>query len=265
MSIPADGYPLAAAVTPRLHVVEMVDSTNAKLVRDATDDPDGHPHLSAVLTRDQRAGRGRLDRSWTAPPGTAIAVSVLLDVAAIADADRGWIPLLAGAAMQRAVAAQLTDLDVSLKWPNDIVRGGGKAGGILCEARARGPLTRLVVGCGLNLLPPPDAEAVVVAQPVAGLFEEGGVPDVLQLARRLGEAILAATDRLLADGLAPFLSQWQEHDLLRDRPIVIHHHDGERQAIARGVDVDGALLVEPSDRPGTRERLLAEEVSVRPL
>ncbi|WP_455131831.1 hypothetical protein [Microbacterium aurum] len=57
MPMPSEGFPLSAAVSPRVHVIETVDSTNAKLLRDAADDPDGHPHLSVVVTRDQRAGR----------------------------------------------------------------------------------------------------------------------------------------------------------------------------------------------------------------
>ena len=88
MTLNPDGFPLSAAVSPRLHVIETVDSTNAALVRDATADPAGHPHLSVVLTRDQRAGRGRLDRTWITPPGSAVAVSVLLRVKDIPPARR---------------------------------------------------------------------------------------------------------------------------------------------------------------------------------
>ena len=75
MPIPTQGFPRAAAVSPRLQVVDSVDSTNAKLLRDAAVDPDGHPHLAVVVTDDQRAGRGRLDRVWAAPAGTALAIS----------------------------------------------------------------------------------------------------------------------------------------------------------------------------------------------
>lgn len=158
MPIPYEGYPLAAAVSPRLQVVDHVDSTNAKLLRDAADDPDGHPHLSVVLTRDQRAGRGRLDRAWTAPPETALAVSVLLRVGAVEVADRGWIPLVAGAAMREAVAAQLPGAEVSLKWPNDVlVRSTSgvsraeprKISGILAEVVPSDPMA-VVVGAGVN-------------------------------------------------------------------------------------------------------------------
>ena len=96
MPIPSEGFPLSAAVSPRVHVIETVDSTNAKLLRDAADDPDGHPHLSVVVTRDQRAGRGRLDRTWTTPPGSALAVSVLLRVGAVDVADQPLVRHTAG-------------------------------------------------------------------------------------------------------------------------------------------------------------------------
>lgn len=52
MSIPTEGYPLTAAVSPRVHVIESVDSTNAKLLHDVEGDPDAHPHLSLLVTRD---------------------------------------------------------------------------------------------------------------------------------------------------------------------------------------------------------------------
>lgn len=149
MSLPAAGYPRAAAVTPRLHLVETVDSTNAKLLRDAATDPDAHPHLSVVLSRDQRAGRGRLDREWTTPPGTALAISVLLRVAAVPVPDRGWIPLIAGKAMTRAVAAQLPHAHVGLKWPNDVLVDGLKICGILAEVLANDAFA-VVVGAGVN-------------------------------------------------------------------------------------------------------------------
>lgn len=149
MSTPPEGYPLAAAVSPRLQVIDSVDSTNAKLLRDAERDPEGHPHLSVLLTRDQRAGRGRLDRSWTTPAGSAIAVSVLLRVSAVAPADRGWIPLIAGAAMTRAVAEQVNRIEVTLKWPNDVLVSGQKISGILAEVLPSDPHV-VVVGAGVN-------------------------------------------------------------------------------------------------------------------
>ncbi|MGB4778771.1 biotin--[acetyl-CoA-carboxylase] ligase, partial [Microbacterium sp.] len=149
MSTPPEGFPLAAAVSPRVHVIDTVDSTNAKLLRNAADDPAGHPHLSVVVTRDQRAGRGRLDRTWTTPPGSALAASILLRVGAVATHDRGWIPLVAGAAMADAVVAQLPGHVVRLKWPNDVLVDGLKISGILAEVLPSDPHA-VVLGAGIN-------------------------------------------------------------------------------------------------------------------
>lgn len=149
MTIPENGYPRAAEVSPRLHVALHTDSTNAHLRRDVESDPGGHPHLSVVLTTDQRAGRGRLDRTWTAPAGTALAISVLLRVGAVPVAARGWIPLIAGAAMTDAVAAQLSKSEVALKWPNDVLLEGRKISGILAEVLP-GPDGDVIVGAGVN-------------------------------------------------------------------------------------------------------------------
>ena len=150
---------------------------------------------------------------------------------------------------------------VRLKWPNDLHGTGGKAGGILCEARARGSVTRLVIGCGLNLLVPPEA----VGQAASPLFDRDSLPPRSVLVQALGEALLAATDRLLAEGFEPFREQWTARDMLLGRAIVIHDYDGDRNGIACGIAEDGALLVRFDQEPAQVKRLLAEEVSVRPL
>lgn len=182
MSLNESGYPLAAAVSPRVHVVESVESTNASLLRDAAEEPDGHPHLSVLLTRDQRAGRGRLDRTWVTPPGTALAVSVLLQVGAVANEDRGWIPLIAGAAMVGAVAEQSGAATARLKWPNDVLVDGRKISGILAEVMPGDP-SSVVIGAGVNTTMSPNELPVPTATSFAAL------------------GLTVAEDRLLADYL----------------------------------------------------------------
>ncbi|KRA22218.1 biotin--acetyl-CoA-carboxylase ligase [Microbacterium sp. Root61] len=151
MPIPVDGYPLSAAISPRLQVAVSTGSTNADLVAAVAADPASWPHLSVLLTDDQRAGRGRLDRTWTAPPGTALAVSIVVRVAGVPAESRGWIPLIAGAAMTRAVAAQIraTGHTAKLKWPNDVLLDGAKVCGILAEAVPGHP-DAVVIGAGVN-------------------------------------------------------------------------------------------------------------------
>jgi len=151
MSIPEAGFPRTATVSSRVQVVETTDSTNADVVAAVTADPAGWPSLSLLITDDQRAGRGRLDRSWTAPAGTALAVSMVVDASTVPVTLRGWIPLIAGAAMTKAVGDQLAGHSgtTELKWPNDVLVDGAKICGILAEA-VPGTFDTVVVGAGVN-------------------------------------------------------------------------------------------------------------------
>lgn len=147
-------FPRAAAVASRLEVVPFTGSTNADL-REKASDAAGWPHLAVLLTRDQRAGRGRLARDWTTPPGAALAVSVLLREPGLPVALRGWIPLLAGVAMADAVSAQLPRRAVSVKWPNDVlvapIEGAPDAGGKICGILAEvADDDVIIVGTGVN-------------------------------------------------------------------------------------------------------------------
>ncbi|WEG07922.1 biotin--[acetyl-CoA-carboxylase] ligase [Microbacterium horticulturae] len=146
-----DAYPRIASVTPRLRVVASTGSTNADAVAGAAADPVGWPHLAVLLTADQRSGRGRLDRTWTTPAGAALAVSVLVRIPRIPVERRGWVPLAAGAAMTRAVGAQLrgSGHTVGLKWPNDVLVDGGKICGILASV-VPGEPDAVVIGSGVN-------------------------------------------------------------------------------------------------------------------
>ncbi|MDR6866293.1 BirA family biotin operon repressor/biotin-[acetyl-CoA-carboxylase] ligase [Microbacterium resistens] len=157
-------YPHSSAAASRLEEIPSTGSTNADLLARAAD-ADEWPHLSVLLTEDQRAGRGRLERSWVAPAGSALAVSVLLRVSDVPLAERGWIPLAAGLAMAEAVSAQLPRAAVGVKWPNDVLVGGRKICGILAEAAGADVV---VVGAGVNTamtaeqLPVPTATSFAV-------------------------------------------------------------------------------------------------------
>ncbi|PRB05382.1 biotin--[acetyl-CoA-carboxylase] ligase [Microbacterium sp. MYb64] len=139
-------FPHSTAAAARLEIVASTGSTNADL-RAYAEDEAGWPHLSAILTEDQVAGRGRLDRVWTAPAGSALALSVLLRVPRVPVAERGWIPLAAGLAMADAIAAQLPERAVGVKWPNDVLVGDRKICGILAEATGSDVV---IVGSGVN-------------------------------------------------------------------------------------------------------------------
>lgn len=157
------------SVARRLLWRESSASTNAELVALAAD-PEV-PDLTVLATDDQSAGRGRLDRSWLAPPGSALAISVLLRPRLPGGEPMplerfGWIPLAAGLAMGAALEAVAPGLGARLKWPNDVLVGGRKICGVLAELV---PATgAVVVGAGVNTamrrdqLPVPTATSLAV-------------------------------------------------------------------------------------------------------
>ncbi|MEJ1087374.1 biotin--[acetyl-CoA-carboxylase] ligase [Microbacterium sp. Mu-80] len=227
------GFARTATVAARLDVVEQSPSTNAQLRELAAD----APHLTVLLTDSQTAGRGRLDRSWVTPPGSALAISVLLRDLPADPAARGWIPLVAGLAMADAVAAQLPAHEVGVKWPNDVLVDGRKICGILAEATS----DAVIVGSGINT-------AMTVA--------ELPVPTATSFAA-LGQA--ADRDGLVADYIAG-LDVWmvalaagdaeRVRDAVAARCLTIGQQvrvelpgDGELRGVATGLDADGRLLV----------------------
>jgi BirA family biotin operon repressor/biotin-[acetyl-CoA-carboxylase] ligase len=156
-----------------LDVVEATGSTNSDLAARARE---GEAGAGAVLVaEEQTAGRGRLERGWSAPARSGVFVSVLLVPGERVPQDRwGWVPLIAGVATATAVA-RTAGVDTKLKWPNDVlvdVAGEErKTGGILAErtevAAAEAP--GIVLGLGLNVslrepeLPVPGAGSLVLA------------------------------------------------------------------------------------------------------
>ncbi|TXN28260.1 biotin--[acetyl-CoA-carboxylase] ligase [Lacisediminihabitans profunda] len=147
-------FPRSRRLAARLEILDECGSTNTELVRRASTHGDEWPDLSALVTLNQTEGRGRLGRVWVAPPGRAIAISVLLRPRLPAGEplgleNFGWLPLIAGVAMTRAVAALVPDHSVTLKWPNDVQVDGRKVSGLLAELLPS--QDAVVIGAGLNL------------------------------------------------------------------------------------------------------------------
>ena len=135
----------------RLDVVQTTGSTNADLLarHGAGEDIDG----AVLIAEHQTAGRGRNGRSWSTPPRSQIALSVGIAAGEVPLPACGWVPLLTGVAVVDAVRAT-AGIDATLKWPNDVLVGERKLGGILAEVAA--PDAVIVVGLGLNVTLKPD-------------------------------------------------------------------------------------------------------------
>jgi len=133
----------AAPWVRRVVCVAELDSTNAEALRLAAE---GAPEGLVVVADAQTAGRGRLGRSWWAEPGTALLASWLVRPA-LEPERLPLLSLVAGVAAAHAASAA-AGIDVRLKWPNDLMLGGRKLGGILAEADSQGAV---VLGLGLNV------------------------------------------------------------------------------------------------------------------
>ncbi len=157
----------------RLDVLEDVGSTNAWLLERAAAAPGEHPHLSVVLAEHQSAGRGRLGRTWDAPPRSALFASVLLRLPGVPRERWSWLPLLVGASVA-GVLQRTAGVEASVKWPNDVLvdpsgaqPAPGKVAGVLSEVAP--DAGAVVVGIGLNVsltqaeLPVPAATSLALA------------------------------------------------------------------------------------------------------
>jgi len=201
---------------PRLHLRE-VDSTNERARALAVA---GAPHGTVVTAGVQTAGRGRHGRTWTAPPGTALLLSLVLREVDL------LMPLRAGLAV-----ADLAGPAARVKWPNDVLVDGRKVAGILVEARPQEGWA--VVGIGINA-------AVDVAQLPPELRDRAGTlgrsPDELE--PTLTE-LLGVLERRLAEPAATVVAALNDRDALYGQPVTWAGGAGT----GAGVDEQGRLRV----------------------
>ncbi|MGA0121393.1 MAG: biotin--[acetyl-CoA-carboxylase] ligase [Gaiellales bacterium] len=199
----------------------------------------GAPAGTVCVTDHQTAGRGRRGRTWSDPPGTAVMFSYLARPT-LAPAALGPLPLVVGVALADALP-----LEVGLRWPNDLVLGAGKVGGILVELvtpPAGPPFAVIGVGINANLtatqLPPTDR------LPATSLLVEGGAPvDRVALLERLVVALDDALAGFAADGFAPFRARFDRRDRLRGCTLELRLGDRVVSGVAGGVDDEGRLLI----------------------
>jgi BirA family biotin operon repressor/biotin-[acetyl-CoA-carboxylase] ligase len=154
-----------------LDVVAETGSTNADLLAAARA---GAAEGAVLVAEHQTVGRGRQGRTWTARPGAALTFSVLLRPVTVPAAARGWLPLLAGVAVVRALHA-LTDAEVALKWPNDVLGA---------PAPSTAPATSNTSATSTTLTPPAP-EAPAAPGPLDGFGKLAGI-----LAEQAGDAIV---------------------------------------------------------------------------
>jgi BirA family biotin operon repressor/biotin-[acetyl-CoA-carboxylase] ligase len=242
-----------------LELLFEIDSTNTRLLAAA---PPPASSADVCIAELQHAGRGRLGRRWIAPFGGGIAMSL------------GWacsdvirtLPALSlgvGVAVSRALA-RAGATGISLKWPNDIWFRDRKIGGVLIELRAEaGGPAHIVIGVGVNVSLPAAARLQIEASgvSVAAAADASSEPVSRNL---LAGAILDELLSMLLQyerfGFAAFRDAWSALDALNGRPAQVAIGDTMIIGIARGVDLEGALLLDTGER---MQRFVSGEASLR--
>jgi BirA family biotin operon repressor/biotin-[acetyl-CoA-carboxylase] ligase len=216
---------------PRLHL-RATTSTNDRARALAQQ---GAPHGTLVTAAEQRAGRGRQGRTWSAPPGRALLLSLVLrDPPTL-------LPLAAGLAV-----AEVAGPSAAVKWPNDVLIDGRKVAGILAEGRADEGWAVLGIGVNVALRVdelPPELHAT------AGTLGLG--PADLEPTL---ERLLVALERALALDTSALLEAYRARDALRGHEVAWSGGRGT----AAGIDEAGRLVVQLGD--GGRTALSAGEV-----
>ncbi len=180
----------------RIEVVDQTGSTNVDLASSARA---GEAVSGSVLvTGYQSSGRGRQGRQWTAPPGTSVAISLLVAPHDVAPERWSWLSLLAGLAVVEGLR-RIAEVEAELKWPNDVVVDDRKLCGILAERVATPHGSACVVGIGIN---------------VGLAADQLPVPTATSLALLVGHAA-PSSSRVVAAVLGAFeliFAEWERHD-----------------------------------------------------
>lgn len=228
------------ALWHRLDVVPETGSTNADLAARARA---GEPSGAVLVTDYQSAGRGRLGRTWTAPPGSSIAMSVLVQPHDVASSRWTWLPLLAGLAVVEALRRG-AEVHAVLKWPNDVLVGGRKICGILAERVETPTGPACVLGMGLNVhltedeLPVPTATSLAVLNPSRVMGRNPLVTTVLRAFSALYQQWETEDD-----DTAFAVSYVKRCDTIGRRVRVSMAGDRTLEGVAEAIDRDGALVV----------------------
>ena len=247
-----------AGLTFELH--DEIDSTNRALAGHH------HRHRHFVLAEHQTAGRGRQGRTWFSPKYSSICLSFGYVFPGVLEQLRG-LSLAVGVAAAETLRLE-TGLPIQIKWPNDLMRGDKKLGGVLIEVKGSAP-ARAIIGLGLNVCLPAELHESEAAKKDAAsgrgwtdLVADGNdLPSRTRLLTALAIALDRACQDYARSGFQPFAERWPRLDVLVGRMLLVTLANGEkREGMADGIAEDGSLWLQTDLG---RIALNAAEVSVR--
>lgn len=238
----------------RVTVLPVIDSTNQYLLDRLSELQSG----DACVAEYQQAGRGRRGRKWFSPFGSNLYLSMYWRLEQGPAAAIG-LSLVIGIVIAEVLQSLGAD-KVRVKWPNDLYLQDRKLSGILVELTGKtGDAAQIVSGAGINLMMR-RVESDVVNQGWISLQEAGISIDRNQLAACLIKELRAGFKLFENEGLAPYLGRWEKLDNFINRPVKLIIGDKEIFGISRGIDAQGALLLE---QEGVIKPWIGGEISLR--
>jgi len=249
-SVKGKGYKLANPISlvNESHLVNSVDgrcfyfdettSTNAFMLGHIKDLKSG----DICIAEYQSAGRGRRGRQWQSPYGHHIYASMFWRL----DNDMthaSGLSLVIGCSIVKSLADFGVE-GLGLKWPNDIYLDGNKLAGVLIEiSHSSSQQTELVVGLGINMSMSA-AQGDLIDQPWSDLSNLNNMPDKTELLIKLHQILKADLQLFEQQGLSAFTGRWNAVDLFVNRDVTLLMAPNSVNGICRGIDEQGALLLE---------------------
>lgn len=232
-------YLLSAQQAAGFEYQKQTGSTN----RDLLEKAQGLPEFYVLATDFQTAGRGRMERSWEAKPGSSVMASVLLRPNFAESSGIGWLSLLAALAISQAIDE--LGAKTSIKWPNDVLVGDKKVSGILAEASA--DLSAVVIGFGVNInqtageLPVETATSLLIETGVSVNRDEFLAAIIRNLKKLYSELESASGDSQVSGLREAILNA----SATIGYQVSVEFPDGKKSfGLARDIDADGRLVVE---------------------
>lgn len=246
------------SILQMLDIFDSLPSTNDYLLQTIKEKP---PTVHACFAERQTAGKGRRGRSWYSPFGTNIYLSLLWQFEKDLSQLAGLSLVIAIGVINALQQYGIKD-HLGLKWPNDILWQNKKLCGILVETRGEvSEALNTVIGIGLNVSMPTsmkekiDQPWVDIKQITSGNIQRN------QLAGLVLNNLLLVIAQFEQHGIKPFISQWRQFDLTRDKKISLHTPSEKFTGIARGINESGCILLE--DSSGKIQHFSIGEVSLR--
>ncbi len=224
---------------PQLELIPIIDSTNQYLLNQIGQLPSG----AVCLAEYQQAGRGRRGRQWQSPFGSNLYLSTYWRLEAGMAAAMG-LSLVVGVAIAEALQ-QLGAPDIRVKWPNDLYYHDQKLAGILVEMTGQaGAAAHLVIGLGLNIAMPTVATNMIDQAWTNLNTACSSLPSRNVLAATLISCIHQSLIEYEDVGLSGFVDRWNKIDNFLNRPVKLLMGERVVEGIARGINEQGALLLE---------------------